>query len=151
MGCSYISIRVARLSQPGVLVQRSVLFAAIGRDFTDDQFRDLCFEFGIELDEVTSEQDMIRRETGLLDVTKSDVVMYKIDVPANRYDLLCVEGLSLALRVFLGLSPVREFQVIHPPADAQLTMFVQPEVRAFSNLTVVWHTIYHPNNIISLC
>ena len=30
--------------------------------------------------------------------------MYKIEVPANRYDLLCVEGLSIALRVFLGLS-----------------------------------------------
>lgn len=28
--------------------------------------------------------------------------MYKIDIPANRYDLLCIEGLARALRVFLG-------------------------------------------------
>lgn len=29
-------------------------------------------------------------------------VVYKIDIPANRYDLLCIEGLARALRVFLG-------------------------------------------------
>ena len=28
-------------------------------------------------------------------------VVYKIDVPANRYDLLCIEGISRALRIFL--------------------------------------------------
>ena len=28
--------------------------------------------------------------------------VYKIEIPANRYDLLCIEGLSRALRVFLG-------------------------------------------------
>uniref|UniRef100_A0A672NFS6 Phenylalanine--tRNA ligase beta subunit n=1 Tax=Sinocyclocheilus grahami TaxID=75366 RepID=A0A672NFS6_SINGR len=30
----------------------------------------------------------------------SDVVLYKIDVPANRYDLLCLEGLVRGLQVF---------------------------------------------------
>ena len=34
-------------------------------------------------------------------VASTDVV-YKIDIPANRYDLLCIEGLARALRVFLG-------------------------------------------------
>lgn len=29
-------------------------------------------------------------------------VIYKIDIPANRYDLLCLEGLARALRIFLG-------------------------------------------------
>lgn len=32
----------------------------------------------------------------------STEVVYKIDIPANRYDLLCIEGLARALRVFLG-------------------------------------------------
>jgi phenylalanyl-tRNA synthetase beta chain len=27
--------------------------------------------------------------------------VYKIEIPANRYDLLCVEGLGRALSVFL--------------------------------------------------
>jgi hypothetical protein len=31
-------------------------------------------------------------------------VVYKLDVPANRYDLLCLEGLSVALLVFLNKS-----------------------------------------------
>ena len=33
----------------------------------------------------------------------SDDVIYKIDISANRYDLLCVEGLAQAFRVFLGM------------------------------------------------
>lgn len=39
----------------------------------------------------------------------SGPVIYKIDVPANRYDILCIEGLARALRIFLELeeAPVR--------------------------------------------
>lgn len=32
----------------------------------------------------------------------SEEVIYRIDIPANRYDLLCVEGLVSGLLVFLG-------------------------------------------------
>lgn len=31
----------------------------------------------------------------------ADEILYKIEVPANRYDLLCTEGLTRALLVFL--------------------------------------------------
>lgn len=34
---------------------------------------------------------------------KGSAVVYKIDVPANRYDILCMEGLSRALRIFLEM------------------------------------------------
>ena len=47
---------------PTVTVNRSALFKAIGKEFTDEEFDDLCFEFGIELDEVTSEQQMFENE-----------------------------------------------------------------------------------------
>lgn len=30
----------------------------------------------------------------------SDDIIYRIEVPANRYDLLCLEGLAIALLVF---------------------------------------------------
>lgn len=30
----------------------------------------------------------------------SDDIIYRIDIPANRYDLLCLEGLVNALLVF---------------------------------------------------
>lgn len=29
-------------------------------------------------------------------------VIYKIDIPANRYDMLCLEGIARALNIFLG-------------------------------------------------
>lgn len=30
----------------------------------------------------------------------SEDVIYRIDIPANRYDLLCLEGLSCGLLIF---------------------------------------------------
>lgn len=32
-----------------------------------------------------------------------EAVIYKIDIPANRYDLLCIEGIARSLRIFKGL------------------------------------------------
>lgn len=32
----------------------------------------------------------------------SEEVLYRIDIPANRYDLLCLEGLVSGLLVFQG-------------------------------------------------
>lgn len=43
---------------------------------------------------VTKEQSESRSEGA------SDDIIYRIDIPANRYDLLCLEGLVDALLVF---------------------------------------------------
>lgn len=56
----------------------------------------------------------------------SDEVIYKIEIPANRYDLLCMEGLVDALRVFLGKMPAPKMRVVPGP----LKMHVAPEVGA---------------------
>ena len=42
------------------------------------------------------------------DGSKEEHVVYVIAIPANRYDLLCLEGFSRAIRIFLGMesSPV---------------------------------------------
>lgn len=40
---------------PTLGVIRDDLFEALGRVYTEEEFFQLCFEFGIELDEVTSE------------------------------------------------------------------------------------------------
>ncbi|XP_044288861.1 phenylalanine--tRNA ligase beta subunit [Varanus komodoensis] len=86
---------------PTVSVKRDLLFQALGRSYTDEEFDELCFEFGLELDEITSEKDIISKEKGDGKAEgASDVVLYKIDVPANRYDLLCLEGLVRGLQVF---------------------------------------------------
>nr|CAG4651705.1 EOG090X03QT [Triops cancriformis] len=80
---------------PTISIIRDQLFRELGRKYTDEEFDELCFRFGIELDE-TTERELSGKDTG------SDEVVYKIDIPANRHDLLCIEGLSQALNVFLG-------------------------------------------------
>ncbi|KAK7882757.1 hypothetical protein WMY93_028931 [Mugilogobius chulae] len=79
---------------PTVGVKRDLLFKALGKTYTDEEFDELCFEFGLELDEITSEKEIISKEQGDCKASgASDIILYKIDVPANRYDLLCLEGL----------------------------------------------------------
>ena len=70
----------------------------------DDDFEDLCFEFGVELEHGTAEEMQMNRVDGdgnTVDI--SDQYVYKIEVAANRYDLLCVEGIASAFRIYLGL------------------------------------------------
>lgn len=42
----------------------------------------------------------------------SDEIIYKIEIPANRYDLLCLEGLVDALRVYLRKAPMPAVRVL---------------------------------------
>ena len=74
---------------PTIIVNRAALFKAIGQSFTDKEFDDLCFEFGIELDDVTTEEDIYRNEQRKEGINLSKETLYKIEVAANRYDLLC--------------------------------------------------------------
>ncbi|RLU24647.1 hypothetical protein DMN91_002736 [Ooceraea biroi] len=81
---------------PTIGVKRDLLFKALGKTYSDDEFQNLCFKFGLELDEVTTEKQMIAKEQGSdHDIDASDEIIYKIDIPANRYDLLCLEGLRM--------------------------------------------------------
>lgn len=99
-------------------------------NLADEQFDELCFEFGIELDDVTSEKIMRLKELKLEDTPEnqaaveglSDEVLYKIDVPANRYDLLCLEGIVMALRVFLRKDKMPNFRIIYPEVPQTLTV-----------------------------
>ena len=50
---------------------------------------------------------MLRKEQGAKGAGEqlaeaSEEVIYKIDIPANRYDMLCLEGIARALNVFRG-------------------------------------------------
>ena len=49
---------------PTVGLVRDDLFARLGKVYTQDEFELLCFEFGVELDEVTSEAEMVGKEQG---------------------------------------------------------------------------------------
>ncbi|CAD6222722.1 unnamed protein product [Miscanthus lutarioriparius] len=78
----------------------------------------------------TTEKAIIRKEKHLEDdgeVDDDDEVIYKIEVAANRYDLLCLEGLARALRVFTGTEASPVFQVSSIPRGSILQMHVKPE------------------------
>ncbi|KAL7749993.1 phenylalanine--tRNA ligase subunit beta [Sorochytrium milnesiophthora] len=102
---------------PTVTVDQAYLFDVLGRKYSTDEFRELCFEFGIELEEDTSELAMAiemigeeaARAKGL-----SDKPLYKIDISANRYDLLCPEGLARSLRIFQEKTKPPVFKIAPP-------------------------------------
>jgi len=166
---------------PTVSVNRADLFDAInqGEPLDDDTFEHLCFEFGIELDDVICEIPIPAGKKGMpskgdllatgpdgrtittkldsatapgqivevellvgfcnrgqnLDITfgkakwrvTDPTVIYKIDVPANRSDLLCHEGLVLSLRVFRRIMPTPAFGGVPTPRASMLKMSVAPQ------------------------
>ncbi|XP_054651261.1 phenylalanine--tRNA ligase beta subunit [Dunckerocampus dactyliophorus] len=116
---------------PTVGVKRDLLFEALGRTYTDDEFDELCFEFGLELDEITSEKEIISREQGDVKAAQaSDVILYKIDVPANRYDLLCLEGLVRGLQVFKNKLEAPRYRRVSPSSGEPQKLIITKETAA---------------------
>eukprot|EP00731_Ephydatia_muelleri_P014787 Em0008g507a len=114
---------------PTINVGRDHLFQCLGRQYTDEEFDTLCFEFGIELDEVTSEKQMVSREQGEEKAKEaSESAIYKIEVPANRYDLLCMEVSVRGLMVYLGRIEAPVYRAIK--SNAPERMIVKPETQA---------------------
>lgn len=103
---------------PTINIKRDLLFEALGKTYTDDEFQTLCFAFGLELDEVTTEKQMLTKEQGAVEAAESasEEIIYRIDIPANRYDLLCLEGLVSALLVFQGVKQPERYLRVDPPA-----------------------------------
>ncbi|KAM7543300.1 hypothetical protein Aperf_G00000017393 [Anoplocephala perfoliata] len=98
---------------PIVSIPENVLFEKLGRSYTANEFEDLCFAYGLELDEITSEQELAAREHGTaISTTKSSETIYKIEVPANRYDLLCAEGITRALLIFQNNLSAPQYKTI---------------------------------------
>lgn len=91
---------------PTVAVDKEHFYQALGRTYTTHEFDELCFQFGIELDDDTTEEVL---KAGL-----GERAQLKIDIPANRYDLLCHEGISRALNVFLGNMAQPQLKLTRP-------------------------------------
>ncbi|KAL3495434.1 hypothetical protein BJX62DRAFT_185184 [Aspergillus germanicus] len=105
---------------PTISVDKAVLFKELGRDYTTEEFDELCFEFGIELDEDTTNSDR-----PIVD-GKQEPPQLKIEIPANRYDLLCFEGISLMLNIFLGRKPLPNYRLVEP-AGGELQKIIVKE------------------------
>ncbi|KAL2014690.1 hypothetical protein VTN00DRAFT_2215 [Thermoascus crustaceus] len=106
---------------PTISVDKAALFRELGRDYTTEEFDELCFEFGIELDEDTTYSDR-----PIVD-GKQEPPQLKIEIPANRYDLLCFEGLALMLNIFLGRKPLPNYRLVPPPSGELQTIIVKED------------------------
>ncbi|PLB46789.1 phenylalanyl-tRNA synthetase [Aspergillus steynii IBT 23096] len=105
---------------PTISVDKAALFKELGREYTTEEFDELCFEFGIELDEDTTDQDR-----PIVD-GKQVAPELKIEIPANRYDLLCFEGIALMLNIFLGRQPIPNYK-LSQPANGELEKIIVKE------------------------
>ncbi|KAF2150983.1 phenylalanine--tRNA ligase subunit beta [Myriangium duriaei CBS 260.36] len=106
---------------PTISVDKARLFEALGQEFTTEEFDELCFEFGIELDE-----DTTNSKRPIVDGVEEPPQL-KIEIPANRYDMLCFEGIAMNLKVFLRKSSLPNFRLAAPKNGELLEVTVKPE------------------------
>ncbi|KAG9317442.1 hypothetical protein JVU11DRAFT_1642 [Chiua virens] len=112
---------------PTVSVDKGDLFQELGKEYTTEEFDRLCFEYGLELDEDTTEEVEEAIKKGL----PAERPQLKIEVPANRYDLLCIEGISRALKVFLGKAEAPNYRLVYPPGGEEnlVTTHIHPDTQ----------------------
>jgi phenylalanyl-tRNA synthetase beta chain len=107
---------------PTISVDKAHLFEALGRTYTTEEFDELCFDFGIELDEDTTDS-----ERPVVDGIRERPQL-KIEIAANRYDMLCFEGIQLMLNIFNRKTKLPAY-ALKPPSDGQLqTITVSKDV-----------------------
>lgn len=118
-------------------------YDANNTDPAEKIFDELCFQYGLELDEVTNDFEAWGKERGVDDAKAQlaklkaedadkarnfERTQWKIDIPANRYDLLCEEGLVRALGIFENYpeqkAPVYKVNIPEKP----LQCFIKKEV-----------------------
>ena len=104
---------------PTISVDKAELFKALEQEYTTEEFDELCFEVGIELDEDTSQS---KKPEDL-----AQPPQLKIEIPANRYDMLCFEGIAMNLRVFLGKQKIPDWKLTKP--EEMQTLTIKPETQ----------------------
>ncbi|VDK76071.1 unnamed protein product [Litomosoides sigmodontis] len=118
---------------PVIGIRKSIIDRHMGRVYTQKEFEDLLFDYGLELDEVTSEKAAAQKEQGSTMSGENgtsklcDEEVYKIELPANRNDLLCIEGLSRALRIFKNEMKPPTYQ-LRKPSHCRHQIIIKPEV-----------------------
>ncbi|EPR79628.1 Phenylalanyl-tRNA synthetase [Spraguea lophii 42_110] len=91
---------------PRISVKKDLIYSELGIKYTDDEFNDMLFDFGLEIDE-TEENNFI------------------IEIPANRYDLCSVNGLLRSLKSYLEIEEYKELELI----NSEHKVFVENQPR----------------------
>ncbi|ORY82123.1 hypothetical protein BCR37DRAFT_380062 [Protomyces lactucae-debilis] len=108
---------------PVVTLDKADLYDRLGKQYSKEEFDQLCFEFGIELEEDSEDEPPV-----LVDGVPERATL-KIDIPANRYDLLCLEGIALALNIFLEREKVPQYKLVDPPSGKHV-LTIHPDTES---------------------
>lgn len=71
---------------PTITVNNQDLFKLLNKKMSKEELENIAFDFGLEIEEDSNNQDNSR-----------------VEIPANWYDLLSIEGLSCALKSYLKI------------------------------------------------
>jgi len=118
---------------PTVSVNKELLFKSLNQNYSDKEFDELCFQFGLEVDDIVDEKD--------------GSTSYKIEVGANRYDLLCLEGISRAINIYLGKCQSPKYSLSATPQNQQQKIIVKPstaQIRPFVVGAVLRNVTFTP-------
>lgn len=98
---------------PVVSVSTRLLSSYLNEEVTNEWLDELCFNYGLELDCIEFDEEQQEN-------------VAKIEIPANRPDILCLEGLVIALGCFRGSSGIPFFTLKH--AENNQKMIVRRNV-----------------------
>ncbi|KAF8663436.1 hypothetical protein AX16_001006 [Volvariella volvacea WC 439] len=135
---------------PTVAVDKADLWERLGQEFSTEEFDKLCFEYGLELDEDTTKEVEELIKKGL----PAERPQLKIEVPANRYDLLCIEGIARALRLFLQKDEPPRYRLVPRLGgdENMLTATIAPEtkqIRPFFACAILRNIKFTPRSYAS--
>lgn len=83
------------------------------------------------------EMNMARIDKNGDNVDMSNIIVYKVEVPANRYDLLCLEGIATALRCYLGKQKLPTYNIVKPTKKAKMEqVFVKASTKVVRPVVV---------------
>lgn len=71
---------------PTITINKKYFHKLLGKSLSDKELDEFCFDYGLEAEEDKDCPEKLR-----------------VELPANRYDLLCVEGLAIAFQSYLSL------------------------------------------------
>lgn len=60
---------------------------------------------------------------------KQEAPQLKIEIPANRYDMLCFEGIALMLNIFREKTPMPNYRLVTPKSGKLETITVHPDTQ----------------------
>lgn len=112
---------------PTIPVDKADLYELLGKEYTTKEFDELCFDFGIELDEDTTDG-----------CEPGERPQLKIEIPANRYDMLCIEGIAQALNEFIGRAEAPKFALNPKVPTVEMTIHKATEqVRPYAAAAIL--------------